>query len=118
MSCMRMCDGDVWHDVMLQYIRDKRRGRRGVMVGVIDTFAENPTVRIGFSMCNKKDRFNSEIGTTMAYLRANKWVSDGRSPNIPSSVAPQIKYFAGRCAKYFRAPVKLGLWSLRELLTN
>lgn len=79
--------------MIVQYIRDKKRNPRGVVVAVDKD-------QIGWSYCNKKDRFNKERGKQIATDRA--FYGYGPNVNIPYDVIPVIDRVKERAKHYFR----------------
>ena len=56
----------------VQYIRDKHNNPRRIMVAVVDK--PSKTVKIGYSLCSPKDRFNKEFGLELACKRAEVYL--------------------------------------------
>jgi hypothetical protein len=92
--------------MITQFIRrggTKRRG--GVMVAFVSN--DDPTIQIGFSLCNKIDKFDQFMGTEMAVIRAERW---DKFKTIPTFVikmvdpreVEQIYKFIVRAGKYFQ----------------
>lgn len=79
---------------VIQYIRDKNNNPRGVLVAV----KHENGFRIGYSLCNKKDRFNKNMALKIALGRANA-MSDGP---IPHPVDRMLEEFTNRCKRYYK----------------
>ena len=65
---------------MIQYFRGDGNHPIGIMVALFDE--KTNTVKIGWSKCNKKDKFDKERGLKIARLRAESGTSE---LPIPSS---------------------------------
>lgn len=81
--------------MLFQYVRDKNRQRIGVFVAMK---YENQIV-VGWSKCNRKDRFDSDEGKELACRR----ISTGRSTVvIPRGVREHLDAFVDRVKRYFK----------------
>ena len=79
---------------LVQYIRDERGHRVGVMVAE----EHDGEVLIGVSKCNmKKDKFNRDIGIRIAQGRIVK----GSDCHIPASFRPQVDIFVDKAKYHF-----------------
>ena len=91
-------------NTIIQYIRNRHGKPIGVLMGVRrDTLSrkESSEYSIGWSLCNKKDKFDKEVALDMAWNRAWKRSSlDQRA--LPEKVNDQIQPFIKRCRKYFK----------------
>lgn len=66
-------------------------------------------VAFGYSLCNKKDRYNfcedgnhiPNMGLITAKTRAIRWNSDPKV-KIPPSITKQVERFMERCKKYYK----------------
>lgn len=99
---------------VIQYIRGKKRVPYGVVVA-----AKTPAGYIvGYSLCNKKDRFSKKTALKIAFGRANKleWhICQGNSTDLieslekrghsidgPYDVGKTLPNFLKRCNKYYK----------------
>ena len=85
----------------VQYIRDKHNNPRGIMVAVVDKPAK--TVKIGYSLCSPKDRFNKEFGLELACKRAEVYFDqppEKIESKLPHTVKRNIARFINRCSRY------------------
>lgn len=93
-----MKDFNIPKHTVIQYVRDKNGDPRGVLVAVK---LPNPIgYRIGYSLCNKKDRFSKDMALKIAIGRASDL--DGTYSSIPNPVAKMIPAFTDRCKKYYK----------------
>lgn len=86
---------------IIQYIRYNNGDPRGVLVAV--KFENN--FRIGYSLCNKKDRFSKNMALKIALGRAytgNPNCDVGGSGVIPHPIDKALGEFASRCKKYYK----------------
>lgn len=90
---------------VIQYIRCKKNIPHGVLVAI-----KTPEgFRIGYSLCNKKDRFNKNMALKIAIGRAEFVNSrDVGSPATgaehypPHPVRKMVPAFWDRCKKYYK----------------
>jgi hypothetical protein len=80
---------------IIQYVRNKKGQRIGAIVATKSESGFN----VGYSLCNKKDRFNKEMGLRIAFGRAE---FEQISPEIPREIAKMLPEFIERCKKYYR----------------
>lgn len=75
----------------------------GVLVAdlVPNEDGQTSDVRIGWSLCNRKDVFDRRMGLGLAARRMSK----NRHENIPDSMKDELAKFKERCARYFKQPV-------------
>ena len=91
-----------------EYIRDGSRRKRGLLVAY--KFKNLDTVFIGWSLCNKKDKFDPDRAVEIANGRALKSGSEISAKLIPSEnrfpsfVNKALPNFINRCERYFRVP--------------
>jgi hypothetical protein len=86
---------------MVQYIRNKKRQRVGVMVAVEDKIENR--IMIGFSKCNMPlDCFDKYQGRNIAIGRAITWDAVHRNYKIPHSIIEPLKGFIARCKLYYK----------------
>lgn len=88
---------------LLEYIRDKNKQPRGIVVAYRDN--ENQ-VQVGWSLCNiKVDKFNKEIGLAKAIESGLPiWFFESPTANtgVASSVKDNVNKMVKRAVKYFR----------------
>lgn len=95
-----MVDFEIPKHTVIQYVRDKKRIPRGVIVAVkhFNGFI------CGYSLCNKKDRFSKKMALKIAIGRANIISSSVvEDTNIPHEVRRVIPSFVERCKKYYKS---------------
>lgn len=104
-----MEDVTIPQHTVIQYVRTRKNIPHGVLVAVKceDGF------RLGYSLCNKKDRFNKRMALKIALGRA-EMSSDsdfafatcggfmGESTKVPHPVRKMIPAFTTRCNKYYK----------------
>lgn len=70
---------------IVQYIRDGRNQRIGVVVAILDA---DGNVSIGTSVCNKKDRFKKDLALEIALGRAEI----GSNSTLPVRMVNRVVY--------------------------
>lgn len=106
-------DVEIPKHTVIQYVRDKKRVPYGVIVAV-----KNPAdcsnsngFTIGYSLCNKKDRFSKKMALKIALGRANivPKACDEDTLGVGLSAHTIIKMipaFTDRCKKYYKVTQK------------
>lgn len=81
---------------VIQYLRNKKGVPYGVLVAV-----KNPDsrYRVGYSVCNRKDRFSKQRALEIAIGRAEVCSDLGPTPH---DVAKNLGNFKDRCDKYYK----------------
>jgi hypothetical protein len=79
---------------IVQYVRDKNRIPRGVLVAVKSPEGYN----IGYSLCSKYDRFEKRMALNIAIGRAN-FVDNS---NMPYAISKSLPQFIDRCKRYYK----------------
>lgn len=90
---------------LIQYTRDKRNNRKGVLVAV----KTNNGYSIGWASCSPKDKFDRTTGITLALERASKWGTERASwqkQTKPLAIEAELQKFNARCQRYFRPSIK------------
>lgn len=85
---------------VIQYVRRKR-----VPFGVLVAVKGDGGFRVGYSLCNKKDRFNKRMALKIALGRAERLGGlYGNEPNdgTPHDVKRMIPAFIDRCKRYYK----------------
>jgi len=85
---------------VIQYVRNRKNIPHGVLVAI----KTDEGFSIGYSLCNKKDRFNKRMALKIALGRA-EWSGDPeeRVPDpLPHPVRKIIPLFWERCKKYYK----------------
>lgn len=77
--------------MLIEYVRNKNRHPIGVVVAV----GKN---KIGWSKCNKQDKWDRNLGIQIAKNRAEK----GYRTSVPHEVKPKIDHMKKRAHKYYR----------------
>lgn len=113
--------------VIVQNIRSTRNlpdlgnGKKGkgkiLGIMVCEKFSEG-TFGIGFSLCNKKDTFNRELGLAIAHKRAVFHAENAVSSFIPFTAVNSVHEFMIRCAKYFHVDSQVAFGELVETTTE
>lgn len=104
-----MKDYTIPKHTVIQYVRDKK----GVPYGVVVAVKVEDSYRLGYSLCNKKDRFSKDMALKIALGRAEmSGDSDfafstcggfmGEATKVPHPVRKMIPAFTDRCKKYYR----------------
>lgn len=83
-----------------KYIRD----RKGQLVGVLVAAENQDNYAIGFSLCAKSrgDRFDKDLGTSIAHRRALMLLEEGFSKEIPQSIENDFNKFSEECIRYYK----------------
>lgn len=80
---------------IVQHVRNQSRQKVGTFIAVLAA----GKIVIGWSKCNRKDRFDPVTGKKLAMLRIWK----GRtSAKIPNGVREHIERFVQRAKRYFK----------------
>lgn len=80
---------------VIQYVR-----KNGRPLGAIVAVKGEHGFRIGYSLCNKRDRFKKETGLKIAFGRADTWSSI--PGDTPREIMAALPGFIARCKKYYR----------------
>jgi hypothetical protein len=81
---------------VVQYIRNKKKKPLGVLVAI----KHEDGFKVGYSMCNTKDRFKKATALKIAFARADVW---NLIPcDLPREIARNLPGFVERCKKYYR----------------
>jgi hypothetical protein len=92
---------------VIQYVRCRKNIPHGVLVAVKSEHG----YRLGYSLCNKKDRFNKRMALKIAIGRADNnavvgepgsAAEDRRRDATPHPVRKMIPAFEARCKKYYK----------------
>jgi hypothetical protein len=86
--------------MLFQYVRNKNHQRIGVLVAMkVEDIDDKTHVVVGWSKCNRKDRFNSDSGKELAIRR----IGTGRTTvAIPRGVREHLAKFTDRAKRYFK----------------
>jgi hypothetical protein len=85
---------------VIQYIRNNKRIPYGVVVGV--KTPEGLGFALGYSLCNKKDRFNKKMALKIALGRATFNGCKTTEVNEPRDIRKVMPVFFERCKKYYK----------------
>ena len=98
---------------LVEYVRpeNSKEGVREPIACFVAKKTEDNFVRIGWSICSSRDRFNKEFGRKIALGRLERRA--GRKNAVPmhevkgynDSIEEAFRGFRERCAKYFREPI-------------
>jgi len=81
---------------VIQYVRSRKNIPHGVLVAI----KTDDGFRMGYSLCNKKDRFNKRMALKIALGRAEIQADEVRV--LPHPVARMVPAFTSRCKKYYK----------------
>ena len=97
---------DIPKHTIIQYVRDRKNTPHGVIVALK---AEDGSFRVGYSLCNKKDRFNKQMALKIAMGRADlsschtwRLYPESLAFVMPHPVKKMIPAFLDRCKKYYK----------------
>lgn len=79
---------------LIEYIKN----RNGQRIGVVIAKADQNEIQMGWSLCKKGDKFDSERALTIAHGRA----INGSVIPLPQTVSPYYLRMAPRAQKYFK----------------
>ena len=79
--------------MIYEYVRD----RNGHPLGVVCALGKKD---IGWSLCNKKDRFNKDFGLKIASARAVR--SRIKRKDIPRRIIPILEKMEERAKRYYK----------------
>lgn len=96
-----MADFEIPKHSVIQYVRDKKRIPYGVIVAV----KNSQGFTVGYSQCNKKDRFNKRMALKIAISRATDTGWNACHGVDPHAIDKMIPAFVERCKKYYKEPV-------------
>lgn len=86
-------------DPRMYITRGKKPDRCGILIAIK---SDKPLgFSIGWSLCNKKDKFCKYMGLAIAYGRAEI----GSKVNIPYSILNFYQRFLVRCGKYYKRDI-------------
>ena len=80
--------------MLIKYVRDEKNQRRGVVVAI-------GANEIGFSLANKRDKFDKQYGIHLAVQRAFHW-KPSIDDDIPHSVRDDFIEMVDRSMRYFK----------------
>ena len=80
---------------IIKYIRYNNGDPRGVLVGI----KTKNGFSIGYSLCNKQDKFSKDMALKIAIGRAAQCVPERSFPHI---ISKNLNEFVDRCKKYYK----------------
>jgi hypothetical protein len=83
---------------IIQYLRHKNKIPYGVLVAV----KAEDGCRIGYSLCNKNDRFEKKMALKIAIGRANFNYVFGKNADMPYAITKALPQFIERCGRYYK----------------
>jgi hypothetical protein len=86
---------------VIQYIRDENKNPRGVLVAV----KQDESYKVGYSLCNKKDRFQKKMALKIALARAVQTpfnLEQKLDFDAGRVVRNMLPKFVERCKKYYK----------------
>jgi hypothetical protein len=84
--------------ILKQYVRDKKGNPKGLVLAVISDNPDAKVVRLGWSLCSKRDRFDKGIAENIAVGRAY----EGTAALIPHAVEREFSYFHKRLSRFLK----------------
>jgi hypothetical protein len=87
--------------MLITYVRDKN----GHKIGAVVALVKDDTIRVGWSKCNKQDKFNKQMALMIASVRAKRATIDlpyGTKNAIPFCVRETFDSMTHRAKKYFK----------------
>lgn len=99
--------------MLKKYIRDKNNQRIGVIIADLVTDADSKTICIGFSLCNKRDKYDEERAMLIAENRLNsgyflifkeddRIIHHNNGRNIPTKISEHYYKMSERAVKYYK----------------
>jgi len=91
--------------MLITYVRDKNGQRVGAVVALLK---EGNTIGLGWSKCNKQDKFDKERAKAIAKARAafaNADLPYGTNSVMPSCMTESVNKMVRRANKYFKEAV-------------
>lgn len=87
---------------VIQYVRHKGGKKKNVPYGVIVGVKIEEGFGVGYSLCNKKDRFNKKMALKIAIGRVyqGNCIGEGLG-GVPNDVRRMAPGFIRRCNKYY-----------------
>jgi hypothetical protein len=96
-----MTESAIPKHTIIRYLRNKKRIPYGVIVAVKSSVIATDSFNIGYSLCNKKDKFSKKIALEVAIGRAVLKPFVG-SEKIPHDILKICPSFVERCKKYYK----------------
>jgi hypothetical protein len=91
-----MVDVEIPKHTVIQYVRDRKRVPYGVLVAV----KRDGGFGVGYSLCNKKDRFSKKMALKIALGRTNY---SNEVSKDPYAIVKMLPDFVERCKKYYKS---------------
>ena len=86
---------------IIQYLYNpKNREKKGVVIAL--TQEGSNKFAVGVSVTKSVDKFNKELGKTIARGRAIESLENGNSVFVPASVLENVAFFSNRAKLYFK----------------
>lgn len=86
---------------VIQYVRNKKRVPYGVIVAI--KTPECPDgYSLGYSLCNKRDRFAKKMALKIALGRASFNGDEVGGESTPHDIRRVVSSFVTRCNKYYK----------------
>jgi hypothetical protein len=83
---------------VIQYVRNKKRVPYGVIVAV----KSDGGYSLGYSLCNKRDRFAKKMALKIALGRACFNGDEVGGESTPHDIRRVVSSFVDRCNKYYK----------------
>lgn len=83
---------------VIQYVRNKKRVPYGVIVAV----KSDGGYSLGYSLCNKRDRFAKKMALKIALGRACFNGDEVGGESTPHDIRRVVSGFVARCNKYYK----------------
>ena len=85
-------------DLLIKYYRDAKGNPKGCVVARKDTEG----VKIGYSLCCKRDTFCKKKGRNIAIART---YHRGSTSVVPDTLSSTVEHMIDRASKYFKSEV-------------
>lgn len=96
-----MTDLVVPKHTVIQYVRNKKRVPYGVIVA-IKSDGSSSGYSLGYSLCNKRDRFAKKMALKIALGRACFGGDEVGKESTPHDIRRVVSSFVTRCNKYYK----------------
>lgn len=83
---------------VIQYVRNKDNTPQGVIVAL----KKGNGFNIGYSLCNKKDKFDKSLALKIAIGRAQSDFESEKVRMVPQKIKNIVPSFLARCRKYYK----------------
>jgi hypothetical protein len=94
--------------MIVMYVRNGLQQKIGVIVAIANDHMDDVTYSIGWSKCNKRDKFDRNLGIEIATMRAlmaankNEVIFTHKDKPVPRALRKTINIVSLRSDKYFK----------------